>query len=307
MKRWMVLLIILGNTGLFSQNTVSFLYSDSHTKSSRKKSEKIDRQVPIEIVRGMVYVEATLNGEQGNFIVDTGSPMMIVNEKPGRDQQQAQGCSGTVAYSATQIRQFELAGIVRNHLDALSLDISHFEDAADREILGMIGYNVLSKYEVYFDYDNEVLKLLKPGKNHLHQEQSPLIVIPFSLADHLPVINVKIGNKTIRMGLDSGAAVNLLDQELAKNLPPSLYNPLEVETVQGLDQQIKKVHSVEMNSTQIDGQAFTAMKYLLTDLSTIQQDDQKKIDGLLGYPFFEKVKFSINYRNQRIYVWAIEQ
>ncbi len=305
MKRWMVLLIILGNTGLFSQNTISFLHSDTRSKHSRNNIEKVDHQVAIEIVRGMAYVQASLDGQRGNFIVDTGSPMMVVNELPEKDIQRAKACSGTVAYSTTQIRQFELAGIVRNHLDALSLDISHFEDAADREILGLIGYNVLSKYEVFFDYEQKMLQLLRPRKNYLHKEQSPIMVIPFKLEDHLPVIEVKIGEKTFRMGLDSGAAVNLIDRKHAENLDASLYNQLDVEEVQGLDQRVKKVHSLEIKETIVDQESIASMKYLLTDLSTINQREGKSIDGLLGYPFFQNMKFSINYRNQRIYVWEM--
>ena len=39
------------------------------------------QKIPFELVNGLVLVNASINGDTGSFILDTGSPMVVVNPR----------------------------------------------------------------------------------------------------------------------------------------------------------------------------------------------------------------------------------
>ena len=50
---------------------------------------------------------------------------------------------------------------------------------------------------------------------------------------------------------------------------------------------------------------FDLFDYLFTDLSHLKTESDLYIDGLLGYPFFKQGRMSINYQEQKIYIWEL--
>ena len=145
--------------------------------------------------------------------------------------------------------------------------------------------------------------LYAPEGNELHKVAKPLAAIPFVLEDHLPVITVQVNGRTLKLGLDTGAAVNLLDKTMLDELPATLLTNVQTEELVALDRSIIKVKTGNITETQVDGQKFGDMKYLFTDLSGIKANSALQIDGLLGWPFFQKMKCSINYKKATLYIW----
>ena len=185
----------------------------------------------------------------------------------------------------------------------LPLDISHLEESFDREIAGLIGFDVLADFELLFDYEKHEVQILNARKNSLHKNNQPLQKISFQKQGHLPVIQAKIGGKSYRFGIDTGAEVNLLDKTILKDLDKNAATVLADEPIQGLENATLLVPAVSVNNTVVQSNDFPDMKYLFVDFSAVNQDQAAKIDGLLGFPFLEKTKVSINYKKQKIYIW----
>lgn len=304
--KWMILLITLLPLLSFGQNSISFLNTDIRNIDAQSKIYVNNRNTPFEVIRGMIYVKGHLNNVEGNFILDTGAPTLVVNKKEHLlASTSASSIAGTFSVSSLKVEQFSWAGTEQTKMDALAVDISHLEKASNREILGLIGYNSLKNYELYIDAQQKHLSLHKANKNVLHKVAKPLFEIPFVLNDHLPVITVVIGAQKIRLGLDTGAAVNVLDASLMQEIPNHLLENIHKEEMQGVDQVIITIEAATLKQTQIEDASFDNMKYLFTDLSLVNQGTELKIDGLLGAPFFQKMKCSINYKKGKIYVWEI--
>ena len=87
--------LILGQTKTFASNF------DLNATIDKPFSTSFD------LVRGIILVEAELDGEVANFILDTGSPMMILNEKALEEQaaNQANTIGGEIAGEWKKIRQ----------------------------------------------------------------------------------------------------------------------------------------------------------------------------------------------------------
>lgn len=287
----------------FSQNSIAYLKTDLSSEDHSIIVHKNEHIIPFELVRGMIVMQAKINQQPGEFILDTGAPLMVINETPKTPSRLASSFKEEVQVGETTISNFDWAGIEEEKLDALVLDISHLEQAFQRPLKGMIGFNALKEYELFFDYDNQVVLRYKARKNPLHDSAKPLHKLPFQKIDHLPVITVKIGNKKFHFGLDTGACTNMIDQSVLEAIDAAYVSELPDEEVQGLDQSITRVKAVSIHEVKTKDLQIKDLKFLATDMPKLHSEDGIVLDGLLGYSFLSRMKFSINYPKQRIYVW----
>jgi len=205
----------------------------------------------------------------------------------------------------TTIELFEWAGTQYWEMKAMAIDLSHLEFITDREISGIIGYSVLKNYELFMDYENNQIQLTKPKENILRQKQ-PVVSIPFQLKGHLPVIEVMIGTQKLYMGLDTGASTNLISRKKRKKIKPSCMVSLGKGKLAGLSFQAQSSSAVSIRCIQIEGIDYLNMKFIFVNISHFNQGMKNgKIDGLLGYPFFNSGKFSFDYLNHMLYVWEV--
>jgi hypothetical protein len=169
--------------------------------------------------------------------------------------------------------------------------------------MGLIGFDVLKNYELFFDYQNRIVKVFSAGEVKSIEGLRLVKSIPFTLSGHVPVISVKINGKRVNLGLDSGAEVNLLDRRLLSKIDKSILGNVEQEFLTGLDRQKRTVIAADMGTTQARGFTFPVMRYVFTDLRILQEQFGIPIDGLLGFPFFKNQIISIDYKKNKIQIW----
>lgn len=297
------LLLLFGFYAASSQSSIAYLRSGLSTDRLHKLPAGTDLRIPFDLVRGMIVMQAQMDQQTGRFILDTGAPLMVVNDEPQEVSRTAASFHQEIQVGETRINSFNWAGTEEKSLEALVLDISHLESAFGRSLQGMIGYNALKRYEVFFDYENQFVLRCDPRKNSLHRNSDPLYSIPFQLYDHLPVIIVQVGNRKLRLGLDTGACANLIDKKVLESLSEELFSVLPDEEVQGLDQSVKQVKAVEFKTVEVKDLAMSDVKFLTTELPELHTEDGTTLDGLVGYAFLSRMKFSINYPKGRIFVW----
>ncbi|MFK7936929.1 MAG: aspartyl protease family protein [Saprospiraceae bacterium] len=301
-KLLFILLLITQLT--HAQSYVSFLDVDVKHKKEKTTIFNNIKTVPFAIIEGMILVEANMNQQNGNYIIDTGAPTLIINEKPTANGLRAgRGISESLVTAEVTIKDFNWSGIHKTNISAYKVDISHLEKVSGKAIEGIIGYDILKEVELLVDYQNHTLQLI-PIQTIKKESHQPLAIIPFTMQAHLPVIKVNIGKKKLRLALDTASERNILDVKILKKLADNCISNKQVGEIQGVDQQIKKVQVASIQQTTIEDLAFDNMSYLFTDLSHLKSESDIYIDGLLGYPFFKQRKMSINYEEQRIYVWA---
>ena len=195
--------------------------------------------VPMEISDGLIFVKAELNGIERDFILDSGAPSLYLNSKYFSNTNDtvnsissAQGVSsGISGQDVFRVNTFNFHGIRAENTDFVMSDISHL--SKDREIYGLIGYQVLKDYDWLFDYEGKTLTLIKSDKteNYIKEMRYKTYEVPMQMTSeksHIPFIETKIGDITLMMGIDCGAAVNLIDD--------SMFSKLEKYSLQGTTQ-----------------------------------------------------------------------
>lgn len=304
MKRFTILCLFITQIAA-AQNFVSFLDVSANPNNAKEtRLSANSTTIPFTMMEGMMLVEATVNQEKGNFIIDTGAPTLVLNEMPTTENKvSGRGISEGLVTDEVVVQEFSWSGIQKKNVDAFKVDISHLEAVSGKVIAGIIGYDILKEVELLVDYDAQLVQL-RPLKDKSKQQQAPVAIIPFTMQAHLPVIKVRVGGKKLRLALDTASESNILNQKVLKKLDAQLLSNFQVGEIQGVDQQIKTVQVATVQQTDLKNLSFYPMDYLFTDLSHLKASNLY-IDGLLGYPFFKQGKMSINYKEQKIYVWAM--
>ncbi len=304
MKRWIVMCLFFANFS-FAQNEVAFLPAPNSTESNLYVTALPDAYAPFDLKNGMMIVKAKINGVVGNFILDTGAPGIILNSNNFQNTSTlvAGGVGGDLNIEEVRVNHFEWGNIQLENLEGFAIDISHLEEAAQTKLSGLIGFEIFKNFELFFDYEKFIIKIFPASKSFLHKNAEPKEKLCFDLQGHVPVIPVKIGNKVFRMGIDSGAEVNLIDSQELRQLNKSNFANARREELRGLDGKITREIAVEIKSTHIKSVSIQDMKYLTSDFSNLEKDFGLKMDGLLGYPFFKAAKVSINYKKRKVYFW----
>ncbi len=278
------------------------LFANSKTEVINSSlSEHFSQEFDFEIVKGMIYVKAVVDGVKGNYILDTGAPDMILNTRNTSPKKVlACGISGQMEARWTTIKNFEWASIKKKKMPAMALDLKHLEQITETSISGIIGYEFLKNYILFLDYKNRFGRLEKNSKSQI---ETPLLVIPFKMQEHLPIVKTKIGNKTYFLGLDTGAGVNVLNKCRIKKLKIEDYSKPHRIYLTGLSSQIARNTSLTVHRTVIKKETFQNMRFVLADINHFNDFDDLLVDGFLGYPFLKHGSLTINYKKRKIYIW----
>jgi predicted aspartyl protease len=197
--------------GLFA--LAGLLLSSGPTNASPRaaKSRTTDEarhasRISVQIYRNfLVVAEGQIGGVPGpaNFLVDTGATPSIVNSKVATQLGLATKPSFSIALGTrasaqmATLPEIDFGPIHATALPVLVADLSNFETDFGVAIAGIIGMDVLSKSDFTLDYDARRIEF-----GDVSREGIP---IDYDAREGIAVASMKIGNKTLRMLVDTGS------------------------------------------------------------------------------------------------------
>ena len=123
--------------------------------------------------------------------------------------------------------------------------------------------------------------------------------VKIALEGHIPVVQVKIDDTVLNVGIDSGAESNLIDDDLFDNLKKYL-NKIESEQLIGADNNPKKVKKGQIKKLQIGERILKKQTTLFSDISHLNEGYKLNLDGLIGYPVLSKQKTLISFERKEM-------
>lgn len=296
-----VLFVLNGNT----QNEVAFLRKKlaSYTSIQQELIQAPYKQIPLLQKDGFILIKSKVDGKEGFLIFDSGAPSLVINKKVEKSVDTANGLNGDLKVDYGTIKQLEWAGIQKEDVECILLDLDHLEQKLGLTVLGLLGFEIASKYEILIDYPQELITINYKGDQSIIKQHPARFQIPFELKEHLPIINAQIQNEKTVFALDTGAGTNLLDPNTKEKFDSTTYELIRQEQIRGLDKKVKLEDVIEIDDNQFYGFSVEKMPYLITELNFVNQTLNTDIDGILGYSFFQDLKFSINYKDQMLYIW----
>ena len=270
-------------------------------------------QVPFRFVDNLLLVKANLNGQVGEFILDTGAPELIVNQAyfkgmpapwPTTGIVDLNGHAGEVRYFA--IEHFTIGELPVKKQYALTVDLSSVERVKGVHLLGIIGYAVLKDLELVFDFDRQELTFAPA-----HRKSNPLVEEPpaathnLKLSGHVPYLIATIGKKKFRLGIDTGAEVNLFDGQSLRRTS-DCFDKIKKLMVKGISHQQQAADAGVLKNLMIGQKPIGPLDITVVSLYSLNGSLTVDLDGILGMPFLSNGRVGINYKKKKLWFWEQE-
>lgn len=270
----------------------------------------IPKIIPFKLVRNMMVVHASVNGQTGNFIFDSGVPGMVLNARYFQGNTNfASDCSGFQSIVGTSS---DCKGDhVQMHLGELSIrgyaavvDLKPMEQKKRMNILGMLGLQALKKYEIVLDYQMEEIRLYDlDGKGSRKDPEDYLLPdesLQFRSLEHIPYIAATVNGQELRLGIDTGAECNIFSEEFGNKLGVIDQQPKTMVTLGGI---VRTVPSARVASVIVGQQQLPNLEALFMPLDQLKQLSGPKLHGLLGQEFLQYFRTAFNFKRKEIYLW----
>ncbi len=296
---------LLGSAGLTGQRSIGFL-RDGVPVDKRDRTID-DPESPVEsftFSRNLIFFEAVVDGHPGSFILDTGAPTLIVNDRgagAGARRHTGVGAGGTVQLTDHRVTRFEMGGRAVDNYWAVGLDLRDLERRTNERIDGFVGYDLLNSGELRIDYDRQTFQLLSSSRRPTHAGRAPRAMLKFVLVDHLPVVQVKIDGQKYYFAVDTGAGSNLIDEALAERTRTQATGGMI--NIQGLDGKPVDCPIVTLSGTNTLPGGSPALEFVSIDLRHLQRAGSLPLDGILGSVFLSRYTVGIDYRRRKLYLW----
>ena len=226
-------------------------------------------RIPFRLVGNLLLIEATINGKTGEFLLDTGAPELIVNQAYFEGVHIPWALSEVVdfhgrATSANHlsVTDFSIGELVIEEKYALSIDMRPLERLKHISLFGIIGYSALRDLEIFFDFDRRELVVTRFDKKKskgFHQGTLPDETFDLRISGHIPYLVAKIGGKKMRMGIDSGAEVNILHNKSGRRASIDMDGARKLR-VSGITDKQQLAVSATVNDMSIDAYSAGPMR-----------------------------------------------
>ena len=241
------------------------------------------------LVKGIMLIPATADGQEGYFAFDTGAMQTAVNrayfpELQGNTIEIAKFTEGVKKTNAEEgmLTSLNVAGIAREQLPVL-MDLMYVEKelrTVDPEIrfLGTMGIDVIQAYNVLLDYEKQEIVLDPEQTDFASQRVAPMRL------EKLPIIPVEIGGETMDFVLDTGASVCLLGERF--------------RTMPGLTPVPDMPNVMMLPALTVAGKPYAQLMAVLSDITPIQQ--KVPVEGVIGYQVLSPQRSLLDFRGQRL-------
>jgi hypothetical protein len=261
--------------------------------------------VPIKRAGNLIIIEAQVDSLEGNFILDTGAPYLVLNttyfrDAPKIDDQEAGGINGASSGTfTTVVHDFSILDLHYSKLTADVTDLSALENGRHIKILGLLGTRLFSKLAITVDLFHNVLYIHKLDEdgNIQHGDQlfeHPQLKTSFRYMRDVIYLKGAIDDKVMWFAFDTGAEVNLLDYSHSKKMISSM-QVINRSKLTGIGGSGFEIINAKFDKLVIGDQLFLNNRILITNLEKMGSFYGQSVDGILGYDFFVRGIFTINF------------
>lgn len=279
-------------------------------------ADSVSCTIPFSRAGNLILIRAKADSTEGNFILDTGSPCLVLNLTYFRDYPYVQLAEedGGMAGANTQVlrttvKHLSFDAVSHFQVAANLVNLGHIENSKGVKILGLLGMQLFRQFEMIIDYDKNLIYLHRIGKKEasayrhaMLEDTSAYRVVPIDIVNDRVLARTEIGGKKLRLMIDFAAESNVLDSRL----PDKVFESVSVTRrviLNGIGN--KKVEALygDLNNLKIGSQEFSSLPVLITNLEKTCLSYESCIDGILGFDFLSLHKIGFNFVNRKMYIW----
>ena len=240
----------------------------------------------VEIRNGFVILNASVNGQNGYYLLDSGAPGLVVNSERHRTEAAQDnwlhGVNGAIEISQLGEWTFRWNAYSVSGKDALAVNLSYLESTLDLIVDGIVGLDVFNGYYVLIDYAHSAMELWRDMPPS--SARTAWVEFPVEMEGHVPVVTLTRDHQQFKFGIDTGAETNLIDGTIC-NAWDSGVTQVDVLNLVGINQQKVKSAEVAVEGFTSRTLSFPETHFVMTDLTSVAEVTGVALDGILGQPF----------------------
>lgn len=298
------------------QTTIHNLYFPGlrFDPSARDSSSFI---LPFSKAGNLLIIKARADSAEGNFILDTGCPGLVLNITYFRDYPvtaeagaESEGITGTTGnMEHIEIGDFKMGTIQEYKVKANLANLGNIENSKGIKIFGLIGLQFLKDCELIIDYQQHLMYFHVNGKKDAAAYRHAMLAdtaayhtLPFSITDNRIILKTVMAGKKLRFVIDCAAETNILDSRLPDKILEGLSITGRVSLI-GVGN--KKVEAVRgsLASFAVGSRIITDMPVLVTNLEKTCFSQGGCVDGVLGLDNLSVKKIGFNFTTLKMYIW----
>ena len=273
--------------------------------------------LPFSRAGNLLLIRAKADSVEGNFILDTGCPGLVLNityfrSYPVTTEAGSESLGMTGSSAATEqisIRDFNFGTIKEYNVKANLANLGAIENTRGVKVLGLVGMQFLNSCEVIIDYEANLMYFHVVGRkevktyNHVMlNDTAAYHTMPFEITDNRIIVKTIMAGKKLRFLIDCAAETNILDSRLPDRIFATLAITGKVSLV-GVGN--KKVEAVTgtLETFSIGERTIKDMRVLVTNLEKTCLSYGGCVDGVLGLNDLSITKIGFNFTTFKMYIW----
>lgn len=170
-------------------------------------------RVPFDLVSNHIYVDGSIDGKSARFLVDTGGANLLTPAAAkkfgitGEGKLAGRGVGDDVVdVSLAHANEVRVGAAVLAKPVFAVMDLGKLSAVEGVPSDGLVGYEMFRRFGVTIDYQRHELVLAEQAKFVPPPGAS---VVPFELADRIPIVQGSLDGLPVRLSVDTGSRVSL--------------------------------------------------------------------------------------------------
>lgn len=265
----------------------------------------------------LILVRARVDTMEGNFILDTGAPTLVLNLTYFRDYpmtivpdaQQGSMTGNSAPLMRTQVLTVAIGNMNYSQLEADVVNLGHIENSRGVQVMGLLGMELFRQCEMIIDYENNLIYLHRIGKAESSSYRHAMLAdvnafysIPIEMIDNRIIAKTEVGGKKLRLVVDCAAESNVLDSRLPNKIFENVTITRKVKLVGANQAKVDALYGT-MKNMKLGTIDLGNMQVLITNLEKTCFSYTNCVDGILGVDFLSRQKIGFNFVKRQMYIW----
>lgn len=304
--------------------SINTSYRDTNFNNTIKFEKYIDPVVtsdtpstiiPFSRVGNLIVIKARIDSIEGNFILDTGAPKLILNMTYFRhyissaEENESGGITGGISASPTTVENLCFGPVKYYRVEADRVNLGHIENSKGIKILGLLGMQLFKRFEMIIDYEKSLLYLhliskkeASSYKSEMLKDESTYNMFPIKIMENKLLTYGQIAGKKLTFIIDTGAESNVLDSRLSNKIFAQVNITRRIMLAGSGSQKIEALYG-DMKNMKIGDLSISSLPVLVTNLEKMCFSYNQCLDGMLGFDFLSLHKIGFNFVTRKMYIW----
>ena len=273
--------------------------------------------IPFNRIGNLIVVKAKADTIEGNFILDTGAPGLVLNLTYFRhypivshhDAEQRTIAGSTNGVQQTTIKEFSLGALQYFRTEADLTNLGQIENAKGIKVLGLLGIDLFKQCEMIIDFEKSLIYLHRISKkeastyNHESLRDTSLYrSLPIDLKNNIIVTTTEIAGKKLKLAIDCASESNILDSRLPNKVFENITITRRVKLMGPGDKKIDAFYG-NLGTIKMGNLDVINLPITITNLEYTCFSFGGCVDGVLGFDFLSMHKVGFNFVNRKMYIW----